>query len=152
MSDGFSGCLFVDVISHFQIDVVRVKEMQEERKLETGEENGEVEKDEVTASTASLMEKLSKYIYTKDDSMRIRTRAMLCHVYFHALHDRWYAARDLMLMSHLQENIQHSDIPTQVSYPGHSIVENGGREFNLVLLSDVHAVFSSIYKILSQNQ
>lgn len=91
--------------------------MAEERKREKGEQDGEVEveKDEVTASTASRMETLCKYIYSKDDSNRIRTRAMLCHVYFLALHDRWYEARDLMLMSHLQENIQHSDIPTQVN-------------------------------------
>lgn len=101
-----------------QIDLVRVKEMLEERKLETGQEDADVvvEKEEVTASTASRMETLCKYIYSKDDSNRIRTRATLCHVYFMALHDHWYEARDLILMSHLQENIQHSDIPTQVCY------------------------------------
>ena len=57
---------------------------------------------------------MCKFIYSRDTSDRIRTRAMLCHVYHHALHDRWFEARDLMLMSHLQETIQHSDIPTQV--------------------------------------
>ena len=39
---------------------------------------------------------------------------MLCHIYHHAIHDRWYQARDLMLMSHLQESIQHADVLTQV--------------------------------------
>ncbi len=60
------------------------------------------------------MDKLCKFIYAKDNTDRIRTRAILCHIYHHALHDRWYEARDLMLMSHLQDTIQHSDIPTQV--------------------------------------
>ena len=100
--------------------MVRVKEMSEERKLNkvSDEENTEeLSVDQVAASTASQMENMCKFIYSKDDSNRIRTRAMLCHVYFLALHDRWYESRDLMLMSHLQENIQHSDIPTQVGEP-----------------------------------
>ena len=61
------------------------------------------------------MDRMCKFIYSKDTTDLIRTRAMLCHIYHHALHDRWYMARDLMLMSHLQSNIQHSDIPTQVN-------------------------------------
>ena len=65
-------------------------------------------------SSSEKVDKMCKFIYSRDTSDRIRTRAMLCHVYHHALHDRWFEARDLMLMSHLQESIQHSDIPTQV--------------------------------------
>lgn len=61
------------------------------------------------------MEKLCKYIYHHDDTDRLRTRAILSHVYHHALHDNWFQARDLILMSHLQESIQHSDPPTQVN-------------------------------------
>ena len=63
----------------------------------------------------SVMDRLCKFIYTKDSTDRIRTRAILCHIYYHALHDRWYEARDLMLMSHLQDSVQHSDIPTQLT-------------------------------------
>jgi len=65
-------------------------------------------------SSSEKVDKMCKFIYSHDTSDRIRTRAMLCHVYHHALDDRWFEARDLMLMSHLQESIQHSDIPTQV--------------------------------------
>ena len=61
------------------------------------------------------MQRLCEFIYTKDITDRLRTRAILCHIYHHALHDRWFQARDLMLMSHLQDNIQHSDVPTQVT-------------------------------------
>jgi Eukaryotic translation initiation factor 3 subunit 8 N-terminus len=60
------------------------------------------------------MDRLCKFIYTKDSTDRLRTRAILCQIYHNALHDRWYDARDLMLMSHLQDSVQHSDIPTQV--------------------------------------
>ena len=69
-----------------------------------------------TETSQTIMDKLCKFIYTKDSTDRIRTRAILCHIYHHALHDRWYEARDLMLMSHLQDTIQHSDIPTQVIF------------------------------------
>ena len=64
---------------------------------------------------AEMISQMCKYIYSNATD-RIRTRAMLCHIFHHAKHDRWYEARDLMLISHLQENIQHSDIPTQVCY------------------------------------
>lgn len=62
------------------------------------------------------MEKLCRFIYTKDNTDRIRTRAILCHIFHHALHDNWFQARDLVLMSHLQETIQHSDPATQILY------------------------------------
>lgn len=68
--------------------------------------------------SAVLMERLCKYIYAKDRTDRIRTCAILCHIYHHALHSRWYQARDLMLMSHLQDNIQHADPPVQVGWEG----------------------------------
>ena len=62
-----------------------------------------------------MMDSLCRFIYSKDTTDRIRTRALLCNVYHLALHGHWYDARDLIMMSHLQESIQHSDVPTQVS-------------------------------------
>lgn len=67
-------------------------------------------------STIKKMERLCKYIYVHDETDRLRTRAILCHIYHHALHDNWFQARDLLLMSHLQENVQHSDPSTQILY------------------------------------
>ena len=60
------------------------------------------------------MDNLCKYIYDKDSTDRLRMRAILCHAYHHALHDNWHEAKNLVLMSHLQETIQHSDPATQV--------------------------------------
>ena len=67
-------------------------------------------------NSAQLIAKLAKFIYNYPgiDLGPIKTRAVLCHIYHHALHNRWFEARDLMLMSHLQEGIQHADVPTQV--------------------------------------
>lgn len=62
------------------------------------------------------MEKLCHFIYSNDNTDRLRTRAILSHIYHHALHDNWFQARDLVLMSHLQETIQHSDPSTQILF------------------------------------
>lgn len=60
------------------------------------------------------MNVLCRYIYVKDNTDRIRTQAILLHIYHLALHDLWFQARDLMLMSHLQDSVTHADVPTQV--------------------------------------
>ncbi|XP_039295242.1 eukaryotic translation initiation factor 3 subunit C [Nilaparvata lugens] len=78
------------------------------------QKKGEIPATEVTS--VQIMDKLCKFIYDKDTTDRLRTRAILSHVYHHALHDNWFQARDLILMSHLQEAIQHSDPPTQILY------------------------------------
>lgn len=72
--------------------------------------------DSSSTSSAELISKLAQFIYNYPgvDLGPIKTRAVLCHIYHHAIHNRWYEARDLMLMSHLQEGIQHADVPTQV--------------------------------------
>ncbi|CAH0548824.1 unnamed protein product [Brassicogethes aeneus] len=67
-------------------------------------------------TSVTEMEKLCKFIYARDGTDRLRTRAILSHIYHHALHDNWFQARDLVLMSHLQETIQHSDPSTQILY------------------------------------
>ena len=61
-----------------------------------------------------VMEKLCKYIYCEDLTDRVRTRAILCHIYHHAIH--WFESRDLMLMSHLQDTVHHSYPSTQILY------------------------------------
>nr|XP_060636532.1 eukaryotic translation initiation factor 3 subunit C [Anolis sagrei ordinatus] len=87
--------------------------------------------------SAVLMQRLSKFIYAKDRTDRIRTCAILCHIYHHALHDRWYQARDLMLMSHLQDNIQHADPPVQILY-NRTMVQLGICAFRQGMIKDAH--------------
>ena len=98
----------ISILLYAEVD----KDSTEDEKTKT-EQPAEKQKKEGPSSSEKV-DKMCKFIYSRDTSDRIRTRAMLCHVYHHALHDRWFEARDLMLMSHLQETIQHSDIPTQV--------------------------------------
>jgi len=67
-------------------------------------------------TSAQVVDRLCKFIYTNDKTNWIRTRAVLCQIFHLALHDRWFQARDLMLMSHLQESIQFADVDTQILY------------------------------------
>ncbi|XP_072350568.1 eukaryotic translation initiation factor 3 subunit C-like, partial [Scyliorhinus torazame] len=83
------------------------------------------------------MDRLCKYIYSKDRTDRIRTCAILCHIYHHALHNRWFQARDLMLMSHLQDNIQHADPPVQILY-NRTMVQLGICAFRQGMIKDAH--------------
>nr|XP_033801507.1 eukaryotic translation initiation factor 3 subunit C [Geotrypetes seraphini] len=87
--------------------------------------------------SAVIMDRLCKYIYAKDRTDRIRTCAILCHIYHHALHNRWFQARDLMLMSHLQDNIQHADPPVQILY-NRTMVQLGICAFRQGMIRDAH--------------
>ncbi|XP_062510003.1 eukaryotic translation initiation factor 3 subunit C-like isoform X2 [Corticium candelabrum] len=90
-----------------------------------------------------MMDSLCRFIYSKDTTDRIRTRALLCNVYHLALHGHWYDARDLIMMSHLQESIQHSDVPTQVLY-NRTIVQLGLCAFRKGLIKDAHNTLQDI--------
>jgi len=94
-------------------------------------------------NSGDIMDKLCRYIYSLDNTDRIRTKAMLCHIYHHALHDRWYAARDLILMSHLQESIDHSDIPLQILY-NRTMVQVGLCAFRVGNIRESHAALLDI--------
>jgi translation initiation factor 3 subunit C len=94
-------------------------------------------------STLELVDRLCKYIYTNDSTDRLRTKAMLCHIYHNALHDRWFEARDLMLMSHLQESIENADIPLQILY-NRTMVQIGLCAFRVGNIKEAHAALLDI--------
>jgi translation initiation factor 3 subunit C len=106
--------------------------------------------DEISAQSAEdtptqLITKLCKFIYSYpgQDVGPIRTRAVLCHIYHLAIHNRWFEARDLMLMTHLQENIQFADVPTQILY-NRTIVQLGMCAFRHGMMKDSHEALIDI--------
>lgn len=101
-----------------------------------------VERKIVDSDSAAMIDRMCKFIYA-NGADRIRTRGMLCHIYHHALHDRWYEARDLMLISHLQETIQHSDVPTQILY-NRTMVQLGLCAFRHGMIRDAHNALQDI--------
>ena len=90
-----------------------------------------------------LVDKLCKFIYTNDSTDRLRTKAMLCHIYHNALHDRWFEARDLILMSHLQESIDNADVPLQILY-NRTMVQVGLCAFRVGNIRESHAALLDI--------
>ena len=87
--------------------------------------------------SVSTMDNLCKYIYAKDTLNRARARASLCHVYHFALHDHYYEARDLMLMCHMQDTINSSDVATQILY-NRTIVQLGLCAFRFGAIREAH--------------
>ncbi|XP_006896687.1 PREDICTED: eukaryotic translation initiation factor 3 subunit C-like [Elephantulus edwardii] len=77
------------------------------------------------AQVCAIIERVQRYLEEKGTTEE------------HALHSRWYQARDLMLMSHLQDNIQHADPPVQILY-NRTMVQLGICAFRQGLTKDAH--------------
>lgn len=88
------------------------------------------------------VDEFSKYIFKHGDD-RSRTRALLCSVFHHALHDRFFHARDLFLISHVQETIEKADTETQILY-NRALVTLGLSAFRQGLISKAHECLSGI--------
>ncbi|QQP54059.1 Eukaryotic translation initiation factor 3 subunit C, partial [Caligus rogercresseyi] len=95
------------------------------------------EADTKEPTSLHLMDKLCKYIYSHDSTDRLRTHAILCHIYHHSIHDNWYEARDLMFMSHLPDTVAHADPPTQILY-NRTMVQLGLCGFRHAEIKDAH--------------
>ena len=93
--------------------------------------------DHTLSESYQEMKQLCRYILSKDQTDRLRTRAMLCHIYFLALHDHWYEARDMMAMSALQNSIDRSDASTQILY-NRATVQLGLCAFRQGFIKDAH--------------
>ncbi|CAO3655012.1 unnamed protein product [Mucor hiemalis] len=91
---------------------------------------------------ADLVNQLCNYLY-KDTTTVFRTRAILCHIYHYALHKQFHTARDLLLMSHVQDTIHQADIATQILY-NRAMVQIGICAFRDGLIKESHAALSEI--------
>lgn len=89
-----------------------------------------------------LVQTLCNYLFKHSDGI-IRARAMLCQIYFLALHDNYYRSRDLMLMSHLTENISNFDVSTQILF-NRTLVQIGLCAFRAGLIYEAQNTLSEV--------
>ncbi|KAF9186800.1 Translation initiation factor 3 subunit c [Haplosporangium sp. Z 767] len=92
--------------------------------------------------SSSLIHDLCVYLYKNANSLQ-RTRAMLYHIYHHALDNRFFVARDMLLMSHLQETIHQADVTTQILH-NRTMVQLGLCAFREGMIKEAHTCLHDI--------
>lgn len=95
-----------------------------------------------TNDVSNLVQTLCNYLFRFSDGI-IRARSMLCQIYFLALHDQYYRSRDLMLMSHLSENINNFDVSTQILF-NRTLVQIGLCAFRAGLIYEAQNTLSEV--------
>ncbi|KAM7184731.1 eukaryotic translation initiation factor 3 subunit C [Naviculisporaceae sp. PSN 640] len=95
-----------------------------------------------SSEATQLINFLCNYLFENSEGI-IRARAMLCQIYFLALHDEYYRARDMLLTSHLQENIANFDITSQILY-NRTLVQVGLCAFRKGLVYDAQNTLQEI--------
>ncbi|KAM5531641.1 hypothetical protein V8D89_014693 [Ganoderma adspersum] len=93
--------------------------------------------------TSSLIHSLCVHLYKSGNSL-LRTRAMLSHIYHFALHNDFHTARDMLLMSHLQDSIGNADVATQILY-NRTVVQLGLSAFRCGLIKESQATLHEIF-------
>ena len=96
----------------------------------------------VASDPNGLLNALCGYLFANSEGI-IRARAMLCQIYFLALHDDYYRARDMMLMSHLQETINSFDVQSQILF-NRTLVQVGLCAFRKGLVYDAQNTLQEI--------
>ncbi|CAE6446066.1 unnamed protein product [Rhizoctonia solani] len=93
--------------------------------------------------TSELINSLATKLY-KSPSPLLRTRAMLAHIYHTGLQNDFPRARDMLLMSHVQESINSADAQTQILF-NRAVVQLGLSAFRRGMIKEAHGVLGDIF-------
>jgi translation initiation factor 3 subunit C len=90
----------------------------------------------------ALVKQLTNFLFQNAEGIQ-RARAILHRTYFVALHDQYYDAKNMMLMSHLSETISNFDIISQIHY-NRTLVQVGLAAFRLGLIWESQTALQEI--------
>ncbi|AFR95378.1 eukaryotic translation initiation factor 3 subunit C [Cryptococcus neoformans C23] len=99
---------------------------------------------------SGVIHDLAVFIYQSDAPV-LRARAILYHIFNQALHGRYHQARDLLLMSHLQDTISHADVTTQILY-NRAVMQVGLAAFRLGFIPECQTILSEMFSTLRQKE
>jgi translation initiation factor 3 subunit C len=117
-------------------------------KFHPGASSGKPVMDDATSKATRtdwtlLMAELCTFVY-KHGTEAAKTRCVICQTHHHAIHDRFLEARDLLLMSHIQENIYNSDDVATMILFNRMMVNVGMCAFRIGRIFDAHQCLSDI--------
>ncbi|WVQ75178.1 eukaryotic translation initiation factor 3 subunit C [Cryptococcus sp. DSM 104548] len=93
---------------------------------------------------------LAVFIYQSDAPV-LRARAILFHIFNQATHGRFHQARDLLLMSHLQDTIAHADVTTQILY-NRAVMQLGLAAFRRGFIPECQAILAEMFSTMRQKE
>ena len=94
-------------------------------------------------NASTLINALCVYLFRESSSL-LRTRALLVHVYHEALCNHYHRARDMLLMSHLQETIHGADVASQILF-NRTMVQIGLAAFRQGLIKESQQALSDAF-------
>jgi translation initiation factor 3 subunit C len=93
-------------------------------------------------SSAVLIHRLAAYVYQSEAPL-LRARAILMHIFHHAMHARYHQARDQLLMSHMQESVQQADVTTQILY-NRAVMQVGLAAFRCGYIAECQTIMADM--------
>jgi translation initiation factor 3 subunit C len=98
---------------------------------------------ELPEACGPLLESLALAVYARGSDNQ-KGQAMLSCVYHKSIHDDYYGARDMLLMSRIQEQTSQLDAKMQVLF-NRTTAQLGLAAFRAGLVPDAHAVLADLY-------
>jgi len=94
--------------------------------------------------SGQLVKALCTHLYKPTCDYRLRSRAMLCHVFHFAMHNQFYKARDMLLMSHVHHSVHTMEVETQILY-NRVIAQLGLSAFRAGLIEETESLLRDLY-------